>query len=59
MEGTVARRGEFSRRRPVVADAGDVDYVSERNRRFNAKIARAYDPFTGEIKANLERGTAI
>lgn len=59
LAGTVARRGQFSRRRPVLTDAGDVDFVSERNRRFNSKIARAYEPYTAEIKANLERGTAI
>ena len=29
------------------------------NNVFNKKIERAFDPYTAEIKANLERGTAL
>jgi hypothetical protein len=36
-----------------------VDYVTERNKQFNRKVGRAYDGMTGEIKASLERGTAL
>ena len=40
-------------------DEEDIDYINERNMKFNQKLARFYDPFTAEIKQNLERGTAI
>eukprot|EP00727_Mastigamoeba_balamuthi_P005209 m51a1_g14687 putative pre-mrna-splicing factor syf2-like (275) ;mRNA; r:97289-98181 len=55
---TIARRKEFSRRRPVF-ETKDVDYINERNRQFNEKLARAFDPHTAEIRANLERGTSL
>jgi len=55
---TYKKRKEFSRRRPYYEDA-DVDFINERNRVFNKKIGRFYDPYTAEIKANLERGTAV
>jgi peptidylprolyl isomerase len=53
------RRGAaFSRRRK--ADAGaDVDYISERNASYNKKLERTFGAHTAEIKANLERGTAL
>jgi pre-mRNA-splicing factor SYF2 len=50
------RRG-YSRRRQF--KEGDVDYINERNRQFNLKIARAFDMYTSDIKDNLERGTAL
>lgn len=37
----------------------DVDYVNERNRRFNEKLERNYSQYAAEIKRNLERGTAL
>lgn len=52
------KAGNFSRRRPHYEDA-DVTFINERNRIFNKKIARAYDPYTAEIRANFERGTAL
>jgi pre-mRNA-splicing factor SYF2 len=52
------RRKNFSRRRPHLEDE-DVSYINERNRKFNKKLSRAYDPYTAEIKQNLERGTAL
>lgn len=53
------RRGKaFSRRRAFRADK-DVDYINERNAHFNKKIERAFGAATAEIKANLERGTAL
>jgi len=55
---TIAKRDQFSRRR-VYYEEADIDYINERNRNFNKKIARAFDPYTTEIKLNLERGTAI
>ncbi|CAI8049817.1 Pre-mRNA-splicing factor syf2 [Geodia barretti] len=54
----VEKRSKFSRRRPH-ADNQDVDYINDRNMRFNRKAARYYDKYTAEIKQNLERGTAI
>ena len=48
----------FSRRRKFSADK-DVDYINDRNAHFNKKIERAYGKHAAEIKANLERGTAL
>ena len=36
-----------------------MDYINERNMKFNKKAARFYDKYTAEIKQNLERGTAV
>eukprot|EP00906_Rhabdomonas_costata_P034465 RCo048507 len=55
---TTARRAKFSRRRQFWEEA-DIDYVNERNRVFNNKLRRSFDPYTIEIKQNLERGTAL
>eukprot|EP00741_Cyanophora_paradoxa_P013476 tig00020693_g13013.t1 len=54
----VEKREKFSRRRPFSEDQ-DVDYINERNYVFNKKIERYYGQYTAEIKANLERGTAL
>lgn len=51
-------RSKFSRRRRFNEDE-DVDSINERNRVFNKKVKRAYDKYTEEMKANLERGTAL
>eukprot|EP00033_Pygsuia_biforma_P000506 GCRY01000595.1.p1 GENE.GCRY01000595.1~~GCRY01000595.1.p1 ORF type:complete len:225 (+),score=60.66 GCRY01000595.1:326-1000(+) len=52
------KRKTFSRRRVHYADA-DVSSINERNENFNKKIARYYNKFTQDIKASLERGTAL
>ena len=52
------RQAKFSRRRAEL-EGSDVDYINERNKVFNKKIKRAFDPYTVEIKQNLERGTAL
>lgn len=52
------KKSKFSRRRQHF-DENDVDYINERNAKFNKKIARFYGKYTAEIKQNLERGTAI
>ncbi|EFN54389.1 hypothetical protein CHLNCDRAFT_31767 [Chlorella variabilis] len=53
------RQGKsFSRRRAFREDK-DVDYINDRNAHFNKKIERAFGTHTAEIKANLERGTAL
>jgi hypothetical protein len=53
-----ARDATYSRRRAFRMDA-DVDYINSRNAHFNKKIQRAFGEHTAEIKANLERGTAL
>ena len=58
LETSQVSRYNFSRRRAFNQDA-DVDYINERNRKFNAKLSRAYDKYTVEIRQNLERGTAL
>jgi len=52
------RRDNFSRRRTWFEDR-DIDFINERNRKFNAKVSRAFNPYTAEIRENLERGTAL
>jgi hypothetical protein len=52
------KRDTFSRRRQFNDDE-DVTYINEHNRNFNKSISRAFDKYTKEIKANLERGTAL
>ena len=52
------KREKFSRRRRHDADA-DVDYINERNMKFNKKLERFYGDYTKDIKDNLERGTAV
>jgi len=54
----VNKRNRFSRRRPWDENK-DIDFINERNRKFNAKVARAFDEYTTEIRENLERGTAL
>lgn len=58
LEKQIAKRAKFSRRRTFIEDR-DVDYINERNAKFNTKIERFYGEYTSEIKQNLERGTAI
>ena len=54
----IEKRAKYSRRRPFDSEA-DVDYINERNKKFNKKASRFYDQYTAEIKQNLERGTAV
>lgn len=58
LEGQIEKRKKFSRRR-MHNDEADIDYINEKNRRLNKKLAMYYDPYTSEIKQALERGTAI
>lgn len=58
LEGQIEKRKKFSRRR-MHNDEADIDYINEKNRRLNKKLAMYYDPYTTEIKQALERGTAI
>lgn len=58
LEEQLMKRKSFSRRRAHNDDA-DIDYINEKNARFNKKLERFYGEHTSEIKQNLERGTAI
>jgi pre-mRNA-splicing factor SYF2 len=58
LEQQILKRKKFSRRRTHNDDA-DIDYINEKNARFNKKLERYYGEHTTEIKQNLERGTAI
>lgn len=58
LEQQIDRRKKYSRRRTYNDDA-DVDFINERNSKFNKKLNRFYSEYTAEIKQNLERGTAL
>lgn len=58
LDQQIQKRKKFSRRRTHNDDA-DIDYINEKNARFNKKLERFYGEHTSEIKQNLERGTAI
>ncbi|WWD16358.1 hypothetical protein CI109_100784 [Kwoniella shandongensis] len=48
-----------TKRRKNDDDDGEVNYINDRNKVFNKKIARYFDKYTKEIRANFERGTAL
>lgn len=52
------KKSNKSRRRAYHEDK-DIDSINDRNANFNKKIERAFGAHTQEIKANLERGTAL
>ena len=58
VQAQIAKRDKYSRRRMHDDDA-DIDYINERNMKFNQKLERFYGKYTKEIKDNLERGTAV
>lgn len=58
IEQQINKRSQFSRRRAFIEDK-NIDYINERNRKFNKKLERFYGKESEEIKANLERGTAL
>lgn len=58
LEAQISKREKYSRRRTHNDDA-DIDYINERNAKFNKKLDRFYGEHTAEIKQNLERGTAV
>ncbi|WVW82036.1 hypothetical protein I302_104041 [Kwoniella bestiolae CBS 10118] len=52
--------GKYGRRKNKKEDDDDeVTYINERNKVFNKKVARYFDKYTKEIRANFERGTAL
>lgn len=58
LEKQIIKREKYSRRRTHNDDA-DIDYINDRNMKFNKKLERFYGQYTTEIKQNLERGTAV
>jgi len=58
LEKQIAKRSKYSRRRAFDEDE-DIDYINERNMKFNKKLERFYGKYTAGIKQDLERGTAI
>lgn len=58
LDKQMKKREKYSRRRAYDEDE-DIDYINERNMKFNKKLERFYGKYTTEIKQNLERGTAI
>ncbi|CAN8024489.1 pre-mRNA-splicing factor SYF2 [Ixodes scapularis] len=58
LEKQIDKRNKYSRRRRFNDDE-DIDYINERNMKFNKKLERFYGQYTAEIKQNLERGTAV
>ncbi|CAD5125910.1 DgyrCDS14092 [Dimorphilus gyrociliatus] len=52
------KRQKYSRRR-VHDDDADIDYINDRNAKFNKKLERFYGEHTAEIRQNFERGTAV
>lgn len=58
LDQQMEKRGKFHRRRQH-NDEADIDYINERNAKFNQKAERFYGQYTKEIKQNLERGTAV
>ncbi|KAK4327590.1 hypothetical protein Pmani_001947 [Petrolisthes manimaculis] len=58
LEKQISKRERYSRRR-IYDDDADINFINERNMKFNKKLERFYGGYTEEIKQNLERGTAV
>ncbi|CAI2369450.1 unnamed protein product [Moneuplotes crassus] len=58
IEAQQEKRSQFKRPRLNVEEK-DVDYINERNKKFNKKLERNFSKYASEIKANLERGSAV
>jgi len=58
-----AEEASLKRRREKLAKSGeehgDVTYINEKNKQFNAKLARFYNKYTAEIRDSFERGTMV
>lgn len=53
------KREQESKKRRKFSVHDTIDYIDDRNAHFNRKIERDFGQYTEEIKANLERGTAL
>lgn len=58
LERQAENRKKFSRRRTFNGEE-EVNYINERNRKYNLKLKRYFGKYTQEIKSNLENGTAL
>ncbi|PAV60443.1 hypothetical protein WR25_10580 [Diploscapter pachys] len=56
--GQAKRREQFHRRRMFDPDA-PIDYINDRNKKFNQKLEKFYGKYTEDIRDDLERGTAV
>ncbi|KRX01818.1 Cyclophilin-like peptidyl-prolyl cis-trans isomerase domain [Pseudocohnilembus persalinus] len=57
LQKQIEKRAKFSNRRKYNEDE-KVDFINDRNKVFNQKLNRAFDPYVQEIRENLERKTA-
>jgi len=57
-EKLIQKREKHHRRRVFDPEA-PIDYINEKNRRYNERIEKCYGQYTADIKLSLERGTAV
>src|SRR6202035_1717505 len=50
---------EAKRRKKRGDDDSDISYINQRNKVFNKKLERFYDPYTRETREAFERGSGI
>ena len=58
MKQQIEKRSKFSRRRPILEE-DEVDYINERNQKYNQKLKRFFGKESKEVKNNMERRTAL
>ena len=58
MKQQIEKRSQFSRRRPILEE-DEVDYINERNQKYNRKLHRFFGKESKEVKNNMERRTAL
>ncbi|KAK0405127.1 hypothetical protein QR680_017810 [Steinernema hermaphroditum] len=58
VESQMKKREKYHRRRMFDPEA-PIDYINERNRKFNDKLERFYGKYTEDLREDLERGTAV
>ncbi|GMR32354.1 hypothetical protein PMAYCL1PPCAC_02549 [Pristionchus mayeri] len=56
--GMAKSREQYHRRRMFDPDA-PIDYINEKNRKFNQKLDKYYGKYTEDLRDDIERGTAI
>lgn len=56
--GMAKSREQYHRRRMFDPDA-PIDYINEKNRKFNNKLEKYYGQYTEDLRDDIERGTAI
>jgi cyclophilin family peptidyl-prolyl cis-trans isomerase len=58
MKQQIEKRSKFSRRRKILEE-DEINYINERNERYNKKLYRAFGKESKEVRNNLERRTAL